>query len=234
MNTYDHIQSKAYANDDDYDKLSGYVTGQYTTEWTDRGGTRWRTTVEIINLGKADRVQPVDPDASLGREHLGYDSAKVAAAMEAMRQQTEARNVILVEKMQQHLAVSGPLSAYALGRAIGVAGARVLRVLRQSQDMFVFFGGIDARWGVAGQTHTTPKQKKITPLMKALRAELLASGPTSAGDLAKALQRDQTSVAHSLAVRDDWFVVVRTRPAEGVCPPTRIWGVKGIHDEGEL
>lgn len=165
MNTYDHIQSRVYSGDKDYDELTGYVTGHYTTEWIDRGGTRWRTTVEIINLGRPDRVRPVDPDEAMQPDHTFRERFATAAAMAGKQRAKAQRSALLVEKITAAFAEHGPMCAYDVAVIVGVAGATALNVLRAHREQFEFFGGKAARWGLPGQTITP------TPLRSERKAE---------------------------------------------------------------
>ncbi|MCC7196416.1 MAG: hypothetical protein IT356_12755 [Gemmatimonadaceae bacterium] len=154
MNTYDHIQSRVFANDPDYDKLTGYVTDQYAREWTDSSGTRWRKVTTVINLGKADRVRPVDPDEAMQPDHTFRERFAPAAAMAGKQRAKAQRSALLVEKITAAFAEHGPMCAYDVAVIVGVAGATALNVLRAHREQFEFFGGKAARWGLPGQTIT--------------------------------------------------------------------------------
>lgn len=80
MNIYNHIQSKVFANDPDYDALHGRLVAEYTVERVDRRrNCTIRTTYEVIDIGRPDRVRPVDPDAQMGSERFAEMHMAVVA-----------------------------------------------------------------------------------------------------------------------------------------------------------
>ena len=105
MNIYNHIQSKVFANDPDYDALHGRLVAQYTVERVDRRrNCTIRTTYEVIDIGRPDRVRPVDPDAQMGSERLSYDDTQTV--------ENRARRRASERFAEMHMAVVAYLRQY--------------------------------------------------------------------------------------------------------------------------
>jgi len=233
VNTYDHIQSRVFANDNDYDAFRGRVVAEYTVERVDkRRNCTIRTTYEVIDIGRPDPVSPVDPDAQMGPESLGTDRDSIRAAMEAVQENKAKRTAELLAQLADAFDRHGPMTAYDVGMRLGVAGARALAVLRAHRDRFEFFGGQSARWGNLGQTYTPTQMRRVSPTMRALRDALEQHGPQTARELSERVKiSSQSSIIHVLVAQDDWFFMTGMRPANGKMPATRIWGLIGIHDQ---
>lgn len=155
MNTYDHIQSKVYANDPDYDALHGRLVAEYTVERVDRRrNCTIRTTYEVIDIGKPPPVAPVDPDKAMQPETNFRERSAPVAAMAGKQRAKAQRAALLVEKLTAAFVEHGPMCAYDVAVIVGAAGATALKVLRAHREHFEFFGGKAARWGLHGQTIT--------------------------------------------------------------------------------
>lgn len=152
MNIYNHIQSKVYANDPDYDKFTGYVTERFAREWTDKGGTRWRKITTIINLGRPDPVSPVDPEAQMGPESLGYDRlAAVRAAHARARVVAEERKQRVHDALVAYLQEHGPQPIKTLLDVTEYQGKTAMRAhLASCPDTFVRLREIPGIWGLVG------------------------------------------------------------------------------------
>lgn len=239
MNIYNHIQSKVYANDPDYDKLSGYVTRQYQVEWTDTNGTRWRKTCTTINLGKADPVSPVDPDAQMGAESLNYDrSASLDAAYEQVRILTEQRKQRAHIALVAHLQAHGPQTIEALlGLTEWEIVATLRNYMRSQPAVFVRLYKSPAVWGLVGQTYT-PALKDLKPPKGAwiIRDVLVERGPMTQREIQAATGLSRSFVQACVAEWPVLFCVVGRKRVPGATMPSVVVGVKGIHEpkEGEL
>lgn len=217
----------------EYDSLTGYVVKEYTVEWTDRDGTRYRKHAQIINLGRPDRGIPVDPDALLERveidqEHVPTERKKL---WEANKKRKEERDRVLAEKIQAYLQEHGPKFASHIARGLGCNSInRVLGVLRRRDDLFVCSKKNRNRWRLVGQPDRVDVTPQPTPIMKRIREVLETHGPLSAKDITERLGvKSQDNVALSLRRFTDWFHVVEVRPQQGAVPATRIWGLVGVH-----
>jgi len=155
MNTYDHIQSKPYAGDPDYDKFTGYVTDQYTREWTDSSGTRWRKVTTVINLGKADRVRPVDPEAQMGAERLSVrdNTASTSKAQAAWRAAARLRDEAMLGEVRSYLQQYGPSHVAAIRNDLGYTQTTLgLFLKRHNGSVFCRVGKVGNApiWGLVG------------------------------------------------------------------------------------
>jgi len=151
MNIYNHIQSKVYANDDDYDKLTGYVTHRYAREWTDSSGTRWRKVTTVINLGKADRVAPADPDAQMGAERLAYDDVQTIA--DRARRRSGERFAEMHMAAVRYLRQYGPSHMSAMANDLEYAKTTLDEFVRQREGrIFCRVGNVGRAvlWGLVG------------------------------------------------------------------------------------
>lgn len=147
MNIYNHIQSKVYSGDDDYDKFSGYVTKTYTVEWEDSSGTRWRKTCQVINLGRPDRVPPADPDALMGAERLSYEGER------PNQRKRDERHAALAMDLTRYLRQYGPSHMTAMASDLDYAKTTLDEFVRQREGrIFCKVGNVGRAvlWGLVG------------------------------------------------------------------------------------
>lgn len=103
----------------EYDHLTGYVTGNYVTEWTDKQGTRWRTEVTVINLGRPDTITPVDGDAHIrGESWADYTAPKNPKIKPIRLDRNDSRRLALHRLIRDYLHEHGPSTVVEI--AIGV------------------------------------------------------------------------------------------------------------------
>lgn len=220
----------------EYDALTGYVTGNYISEWQDKDGTKWRTVTQVINLGKPDRGTPVDPDMIDFEERLDAGGGPLGAAgwaqaVEASKQKRIDRDAAAAEDIEAHLADNGPSTVTQICAALDIDKIRALRVLRAHPDTFVFYAGQFRVWRLHGQEYTPPVIKRITNTMRAIRDHMLAYGPNTCTEIAKELGAHPTTIHNSITEHRNWFCVVKTYPRTGNMPETRVWG---LTEEGRV
>lgn len=152
MNTYDHIQSRVYANDPSYDAFTGRVAYQHTVTGITLDGWKVRHTVEYIDIGKADPVRPVDPDAQMGPESLGYDRlAAVRAAHARARVVAEERKQRVHDALIAYLQEHGPQPIKTLLDVTEYQGKTAMRAhLASCPETFVRLREIPGIWGLIG------------------------------------------------------------------------------------
>lgn len=153
MNTYDHIQSRVYANDPDYDAFRGRLIAEYTVERVDkRRNCTIRTTYEVIDIGRPDPVSPVDPDAQMGPESLGYDRlAAVRAAHARARVVAEERKQRVHDALVAYLQEHGPQPIKTLLDVTEYQGKTAMRAhLASCPETFVRLREIPGIWGLVG------------------------------------------------------------------------------------
>lgn len=152
----------------EYDNLTGYIDHEYSIEWTDADGTKWRTIVTVINLGRPDRGEPVDPDAAMvsedwgERERLGYTES-LADAREAHRQVARQRHAQIQMKVVEYLMARGPMNCNEMASDIGVSKNTLMPHLRQREGsayVQVGYSGRSVLWGVIG-VHETGKDYRV-------------------------------------------------------------------------
>lgn len=233
MNSEPLTRGNAYANDPDFDRLSGRVTYRGTVIGMTLDGWKVKRTVTYIDLGRSAAIDAADPDIELVSESLAAGRPRrTVAASQGQQNAKAARAVALRGDIEACLCEHGPESANAIAERIaqdgggGVAKARVLDVLRRNPQCFVYHGGRRKTWGLVGQAYTPrPTAKQTTPLMRALRETLATHGPQTTGDLARRIGSYAASVHKSLLARPDWFVVVEMSASRGNVPDTRVWGL---------
>jgi hypothetical protein len=136
----------------EFDNLTGYVTGNYVSEWTGRDGNRWRTVTTVINLGRPDRGIAVDPDAQQGDEDWGTAASaetQKALADNRRRKDSDARKLFVA-----YLMVNGPQLLEALRHVTEWRGrTAILEHLRSNPDVYMKLSGngqIKDKWGLVG------------------------------------------------------------------------------------
>lgn len=228
MSIYETTHGNAYANDPDYDRLSGRVTYHAEITGITLDGWKVKHTVAYIDLGRCADVVPVDPDRQLADEYLPEFVHRPghAAALMTIRENKAQRRRELIQAIIACLREYGPASANTLTDRLGNgAYARVLDALRTNPQTFVLLGGKFTVWGLPGQTYTPQSVRLGSKLRDAIHAALVEHGPQTARELCQRLNADQTSVSKSLLRFGETFAVVEVRPGMGIVPPTRVWGL---------
>lgn len=148
-------RSNAYANDPAYDALTGRVVGEYTVTRKGQGCTII-TTYEVIDIGRADRVTAIDPDAAIADEPWARNMAgnrDSSAARAANRARGEASRAALRKLIADYLAAHGPAIPSVIAASIGVPyRAMSLRLLGDEGIDFVRVGRVikASVWGLVG------------------------------------------------------------------------------------
>jgi hypothetical protein len=129
----------------EYDNLTGYLTREYSVEWEDSSGTRWRKTCTVINLGRPDRGVPVDtPEEEEWDEGGGVANTVVRAKRGAVL-------ALLVEVLRAY----GPRTTPQLAVRVGRARQAIQNTLTARVDLFMKVSGpskrgVDTTWGLVG------------------------------------------------------------------------------------
>ncbi len=159
MSIYETTHGTAYANDPDYDRMTGYVTRTYQSEWRDAQGNLWRKTCTVINLGRADRVTPQTGEELLHTEKMPGDlrssAQQRAGRIAAGRARRQAKRDAIAELLQ----AQGPLTCAEIAEALGYVAKTTREILEASRyELFDKVGGVPgahggvpvAIWGLAG------------------------------------------------------------------------------------
>jgi hypothetical protein len=213
----------------EYDNLTGYVTKEYTMEWTDRQGTRWRKTCRIINLGRPDRGIPVDPDEAMTPEQFEI-AANVQATMAVQREAKAARAALLVGQVQECIQQHGAQSASACAKRLGVSILRVADTFKAHPELFRSLGRKDNAFGLVGVEYAPPPRIRHRSVV-ALRDFLMVHGPSTAPQAAGRLKKKGNFLSHTMKRHPDWFCVVEILPRVGQVREMPVWGVVGVHDK---
>ena len=148
MNIYNHIHSKVFANDNDYDALHGRVVAEYTVERVDkRRNCTIRTTYEVIDIGRPDRVQPADPDAQMEAERLSYEGERLN------QRKRDERHAIMQMDVTRYLRQYGPSHMSAMANDLEYAKTTLDEFVRQREGrIFCRVGNVGRAvlWGLVG------------------------------------------------------------------------------------
>lgn len=227
MIDFSPVHGNAYANDPQYDRMTGRVTHRHEIVGMTLDGWKVRHIVEVIDLGRAAAVTPADPDAQLADEFCADFSPHIVNALTSIRENKAERQRRLRDEIVATLREHGPASANTITERLGNgAFARVLDTLRRNPQTFEFVGGQFKVWGLPGQAYTRQVIKLGSKLRNALLEALGAHGPQTARELWERLGGDLTSISKCLLRNNDDFAVVDMRPAMGTVPPTRVWGLR--------
>jgi hypothetical protein len=132
----------------EYDNLTGYLTKEYTTEWQDSSGTRWRKTCRIINLGRPDRGVPVDPEEAIAfdpwrekpSEAIKLGSAQYQARMQyRITEYLRERGPSMTRDIATDLSMVYPTVVKHLAKQDGTVYRRVGKV-----NHFVIWGLVES------------------------------------------------------------------------------------------
>lgn len=213
-----------------YDHLTGYVTGNYTSEWTDKSGTRWRTHTTIINLGKPDRGIPVDdPDAAMRPEPLPYVRPVLSTSRRGnMIANAEKRHAEAMRLFKAYMLQHGPAPVTDLLGVTEWTTRESVRVhLNLFPDVYRQFHG--SLWGLHGQE--PPRVEKVySGLPAQIRATLLEFGPMTANDVAAQLDCQRAPCRVVFSHYSDLFVAVGKVKRAGIRKHLVLWGLRGVHD----
>lgn len=214
----------------EFDNLTGYVTGNYVSEWTDRRGNRWRSCVTVVNLGRPDRgivADDVDVELAPERLPLGKGASAEARYQESLAATRERRHGALLRDLGAYMQEHGPST---LGEMLPVTGWRddqnLTAHLRMFPEVYVCYRKNPQVWGLHGQ-HYEP-QGKLRPLFMRVWDALLEYGPMTAQEISCAVEASKSATDSTL--RKDkgiTFVKVGVRATgdTGGAPST-VWGLK--------
>lgn len=212
----------------EFDSLTGYVTGQYTTEWQDKEGTRWRTTVTIVNLGKPDRGIYRDPDAMIDKPETLVEESTWRQSIAANRTR---RLSDWHKRLVAYLEQNGPTDFRTLARGIGVRDLESLRrYLRSESDTFLRYWDRPVVWGLFGQTWKPQEASTSGMGVMAIEVAIRKYGPMTVSELVEKTSLTSTWIDRAIQRNKDTFTrvgYVRV-PARR---PTSIWGL--VEEAGE-
>lgn len=215
----------------EYDAMTGYVTGEYVSEWTGRDGTLWRTLTTVINLGRPDRGQVADPDHIDRPAQLPASGGlRPDAAIAATKRAGLAREQAACLRIEGLLRERGPMNVSALSNALGIWRGLMRKALRANPDKFVPVGAKKEKWGLVGVTYPDAP-KRDTSMALAMRAYLLACGPSTRVQIQAALGVSDSSVYLTIKGHPHYFCIVGATPVENNIASSRIYGLVGIHDQ---
>lgn len=201
----------------EYCKLTGYLEREYSVEWEDAQGNRWRKHAQIINLGRADRIPPADPDAALGLDGLDLDGNP--------QRVPQKRTQELLERITDALA-DKPMNVRQIAHATGQTVDRIKGILRDHRDGIVVVarGAWGKVYGLPGRTYDLTQH---TPTLQRIVAHLAAHGPATVLDLADALGVHKTTVSVTLTrFAGDAVRMVGEQAANGQGgAPRQIWDI---------
>lgn len=154
MNTYAQPRITGTCNhtNTEYDNFSGYVTGNYISEWQDSGGTRYRTIVTVVNLGRPDRGIPVDPDGAMVEEPLPYEERSLSTNYRAsIVANAERRHSEALEIFTAYFQEHGPSPVRdLLGLTKWKNRIAINQHFRLFPDVYRYWPGL-RYWGLHGQ-----------------------------------------------------------------------------------
>lgn len=224
MNIRESTQGNAYTKDSDYAAFTGRVVQTFTTTYYEpRLKAFVKRTVEYIDVGKPDRVTPVDSEELMTEESWDYEYQGVTEAVAAMKKAKVERDAVLLKEIKAHLATHGPMTPNQIAKGLGCARERVRDLLRDNRGDFVTFLDRHIFWGLPGQTHSKADHSKDGWLMIAIRDLLQERGQLTIAEMAQYLGSHPTTIRNSLLKRREWFVVAGIKPASGGTPASNIW-----------
>jgi hypothetical protein len=167
----------------EYDLLRGRVIGEYTIERRDRrrNCTIW-TTYEVIDLGRAEDVAPVDYDAQLADEFL-YDDESHKAYYQSIVLNREQRHEAAKERIVTYLQEHGPVPLEDLCEVGGwKKRPSVKEHLVRYPEIYLCFWENPQVWGLHGQTYDP--QGKARPVVMKMHDAIIEHGPMTAQEIA--------------------------------------------------
>lgn len=201
----------------EFDSLTGYVTGNYSYEWTDKRGTRWRKQVTVTNLGRPDRGIPVDPDAAmtpdywreeLPRERKPHDMT--GAKLEMMREVLRGR----------------PCKLSDLVELTGLTLGTIKHLLAYHKSNFVVLTQYEdgALYGLAGQDYSPILHGSMPRIVEYLRA----NGPSTVAQILRDCGMIHKTFNKARSLNLD--VLIECGKVSVGNRPSTLWGVRGIHE----
>lgn len=232
MNTLERTTGNAFANDPAYDSLTGYVTHCTDIVGITRDGWKVRHVVTVINLGRPDRVMPVDPDAQMQPEQLDYEFANdgLKAMYEEKKSRMAERDAQAMAALVDYLKEHGPQrydTLLALTEWDHFTSLR--RHLNRYPDVYVKLNVDPVIWGLPGQKVglEVKAQSDATKVRNALEKH----GPMTARQVGAWTGMAVDHVAHVLRRNEDkLFVRLHEVQMAGTGPKPVAWGVRGVHD----
>lgn len=214
----------------EYDHLTGYVTGMYSSEWTDKSGTRWRTVTTVINLGRPDRGMAVDPDDAMAYETLQEDEINGYHYRNSINANAERRHSEAMQILTAYMREHGPSTMAELMPLVKwqskASLAEHIALFPGVYRCFIMGGKSGGhRWGLQGQEYKKP-ERVLTGGKLLMYETLQTHGPMLANELS-ALTGVMIMTCRTTLFREpDWFVRVGKRQDEGWNVPQIIWGAK--------
>lgn len=141
MNDYASTHGRAYANDPQFDNLSGRVTYQCEIVGITRDGWKVRRTVTYIDLGRAAAIDAHDPNAA-----GAFEGPQAIGVQGYVHHKTRA----LLEQIRALLAVR-PMLCHELATATGCTTTRIQKLfINQPAGFRVVGRGTRGNlWGLA-------------------------------------------------------------------------------------
>lgn len=211
----------------EFDSLTGYVTANYTYEWQDKRGTRWRKQVIVTNLGRPDRGIPVDPDVLIADEYMpvGKGAQMEARYRASLAATQERRHGEVLRALGAYMAEHGPAKLQALLPVTGWRDDQTLTEhLRMFPGVYLCYRLVPQVWGLHGQTYVPQGGERSVHTR--IWDALLEHGPQTATELSKRVGSAVSSCNNTL--RNDkgvTFVRVAMRPGEFCGTPAAVWGL---------
>jgi hypothetical protein len=198
----------------EFDNLTGYVTKEYTTEWVDPSGTRWRKRCQIINLGRPDRGIVVDPEEAIADEGIDPDGEP------RKRRKMQRRTLDLTLKMNDLLQVK-PMTAREMAQALDIPIRRMDGYLRDHGSSYAVVGKTMNEF-VYGMPGVVYKDAHLGRMDK-VRAHLREHGPSTIGQMIAALGIMKTTLVQHMQKHEG---TVYTRLGGKKRRDGWLWGLK--------
>lgn len=137
MNILERTAGNAFTRDPDYAAFTGRVVRTYTTTYYEpRLKAFVKRTVEYIDVGKPDKVTPVNhqeamtPDLDfLPREHKEHYAKGWDAAKQANKRRSDKYHALLQRLIVAHLQAHGPMRNLDIARALRISHTTIYRHL---------------------------------------------------------------------------------------------------------
>lgn len=147
MNDMPH--SNAYANDPQFDNLTGRVTHQTSIVGMTNDGWKVKCTRVYIDIGRAAPVDAADPDAMIETvEHIPYVPLYPRRVPKTQDRVTEFQ-----QRVMDYLTEHGPTAAAQLARDVGASVMGLQKhMYKRTGTVYcrVSFRGRAVIWGLAG------------------------------------------------------------------------------------
>jgi hypothetical protein len=213
----------------EYDNLSGYVTGNYVSEWTDRWGNRWRTITTVVNLGRPDRGIAVDPDDAMTPDVWVDDQQREIEQAQrgyAVERNRVERHRVAMEQLTAYMQAHGPTVVPELLMVVDWASRTLLTEhLTMFPDVYLRYWDRPQVWGLYGQTYK--RTFDDMPVADRLTQVMTKHGPLTMKELMARTGATREGIRRQLQDRSDLFVMVDRREEKRQGPKADVWGLVG-------